>query len=60
VLPLRWFAGGVSAKVKTIVQDDVSALHHAVAHARGDLASAVAGPAVIVGYLLWADWRLRC
>ncbi|MGW1209256.1 ABC transporter ATP-binding protein [Streptomyces sp. NPDC002499] len=58
VLPLGWFAGGVSAKVKTTVQDDVGALHHAVAHARGDLAAAVAGPAVIGVYLLWADWRL--
>jgi ABC-type multidrug transport system fused ATPase/permease subunit len=58
VLPLRWFAGGVSAAVKTTVQDDVSALHHAVAHARGDLASAVTGPVVIVGYLMWVDWRL--
>lgn len=57
-LPLRWFAGGVSARVKTTVQDDVSQLHHAVAHARGDLASAVAGPAVITAYLLVADWRL--
>ena len=58
VLPLRWFAGGVSAKVKTVVQDDVAALHHSVAHAPGDLAAAIAGPAVIVGYLAWADWRL--
>ncbi|WP_210587015.1 ABC transporter ATP-binding protein [Streptomyces sp. GESEQ-35] len=58
VLPLGWFAGGVSAKVKTTVQDDVGALHHAVAHARGDLAAAVAGPLVIGAYLLWADWRL--
>ncbi|MDH6214343.1 ABC transporter ATP-binding protein [Streptomyces pseudovenezuelae] len=58
VLPLGWFAGGVSAKVKTTVQDDVGSLHHAVAHARGDLAAAVAGPAVIGVYLLWADWRL--
>jgi ABC-type multidrug transport system fused ATPase/permease subunit len=58
VLPLHWFAGGVSAKVKTTVQDDVAALHHAVAHARGDLAAAVTGPAVIAGYLLWVDWRL--
>nr|WP_188279787.1 ABC transporter ATP-binding protein [Streptomyces sp. CBMA29] len=58
VLPLSWFAGGVSARVKTTVQDDVNALHHAVAHARGDMAAAVAGPAVIVGYLLYADWRL--
>ncbi|MZD05767.1 hypothetical protein GTW43_11810 [Streptomyces sp. SID5785] len=58
VLPLGWFAGGVSARVKTTVQDDVGALHHAVAHARGDLAAAVAGPAVIAGYLLTADWRL--
>ncbi|MDT7567240.1 MAG: ATP-binding cassette, subfamily bacterial IrtA/YbtP [Pseudonocardiales bacterium] len=58
VLPLHWFAGGVSAKVTTTVQDDVAALHHAVAHARGDLAAAVTGPAVIAGYLLWVDWRL--
>jgi len=58
VLPLHWFAGGVSGRVKTTVQDDVSALHHAVAHARGDLASAVTGPVVIVGYLTWVDWRL--
>ncbi|MFI6347596.1 ABC transporter ATP-binding protein [Streptomyces sp. NPDC050560] len=58
VLPLGWFAGGVSAKVKSTVQDDVSALHHAVAHARGDMAAAVTGPLVIAVYLLWADWRL--
>lgn len=57
-LPLHWYAGGVSAKVKTIVQDDVAALHHAVAHSRGDLAAAVTGPAVISGYLLAVDWRL--
>lgn len=57
-LPLSWYAGGVSAKVKTTVQDDVSALHHAVAHARGDLAAAVAGPLVISVYLLAVDWRL--
>jgi ATP-binding cassette subfamily B protein IrtA len=57
-LPLHWYAGGVSAKVKGVVQDDVSALHHAVAHARGDLAAAVTGPVVIAGYLLWVDWRL--
>lgn len=58
VLPLHWFAGGVSAKVKTTVQDDVAALHHAVAHAKGDLASAVVGPLIIAGYLLLLDWRL--
>jgi ABC-type multidrug transport system fused ATPase/permease subunit len=57
-LPLHWYAGGVSAKVKNVVQDDVSALHHAVAHARGDLAAAVTGPVVIADYLLWVDWRL--
>lgn len=57
-LPLTWFAGGVSARVRATVQDDVATLHHAVAHARGDLAEAVAGPAVVVGYLLWVDWPL--
>ncbi|MBB4683087.1 ABC transporter ATP-binding protein [Amycolatopsis jiangsuensis] len=58
LLPLSWFAGGVSAKVRTTVQDDVSALHHAVAHARGELAAAVTGPVVIVGYLFATEWRL--
>jgi ATP-binding cassette subfamily B protein len=57
-LPLSWFAGGVSARVRTTVQDDVATLHHAVAHARGDLASAVAAPVVVLGYLGRLDWRL--
>lgn len=57
-LPLSWFAGGVSARVRTAVQDDVAALHHAVAHARGDLASAIAGPVVVTAYLAWLDWPL--
>lgn len=57
-LPLSWFAGGVSARVRTTVQDDVATLHHAVAHARGDLASAVAAPVVVLSYLGWLDWRL--
>ncbi|MEV0838102.1 hypothetical protein AB0I55_00960 [Actinocatenispora sera] len=47
----RWVAG----RVRTPVQDDVAALHHAIVHARGELYSAVAGPAVIVRYLLWTD-----
>ena len=57
-LPLGWFAGGVSGRVKATVVDDVDTLHHAVAHARGDLASAVAGPLAVVAYLAWVDWRL--
>ncbi|MCK9923867.1 ABC transporter ATP-binding protein/permease [Frankia sp. AgPm24] len=57
-LPLSWFAGGVSGQVRAVVQDDVAALHHAVAHARADLAAAIAGPLVVVGYLLWVDWPL--
>ncbi|CUU56789.1 ATP-binding cassette, subfamily B [Parafrankia irregularis] len=57
-LPLSWFAGGVSARVRSTVQDDVGSLHHAVAHARADLASAVAGPTVVIIYLLWVDWTL--
>ncbi|NJP46753.1 ABC transporter ATP-binding protein [Actinacidiphila epipremni] len=57
-LPLAWFAGGVSARVRTTVQDDVATLHHAVAHSRGDLAAAVTAPVVVLGYLAWLDWRL--
>jgi len=58
VLPLGWFGGGVSARVKTTVQDDVSALHHSVAHAAPESAAAVTGPVVIGGYLLWTNWPL--
>ncbi|WP_344868147.1 ABC transporter ATP-binding protein [Amycolatopsis ultiminotia] len=58
VLPLSWFAGGVSAKVRATVQDDVSALHHAIAHAKEEMAAAVTGPAVIALYLFATDWRL--
>nr|WP_269327300.1 ABC transporter ATP-binding protein [Kineosporia mesophila] len=57
-LPLSAFSGGVSGPVRTTVQDDVATLHHAVAHARGDLAAAIAGPAVVLVYLFWADARL--
>ncbi|HEY3684649.1 MAG TPA: ABC transporter ATP-binding protein [Streptosporangiaceae bacterium] len=57
-LPLGWFAGGVAARVKTTVEDDVAALHHAVAHAPGDMGAAIAGPVVAGAYLLYVDWRL--
>ena len=57
-VPLGWFDDRGSGRVKQVVQDDVTAMHHVVAHALLDIASAVVTPLLITGYLLWADWRL--
>ncbi|WP_082376119.1 ABC transporter ATP-binding protein [Nocardiopsis sp. NRRL B-16309] len=57
-LPLAWLDRHGSGRVKRVVQDDVSTLHHLVAHALLDLVGAVVTPLAAFGYLLWVDWRL--
>lgn len=48
---LRWFEGRHSGEVKKAVQDDVSAMHHLVAHASLDIIAALALPVVSLAYL---------
>ena len=57
-VPLGWFTERTAGQVKKALQDDVTALHHAVAHSYTDLTSAIVTPLVGLGYLLWVDWRL--
>lgn len=57
-LPLGWFKDRRSAEVKTIVQDDVAALHYIVTHVVSDLVSAIVTPVIILIYLFSVDWRL--
>ena len=57
-VPLGWFTERSSGRVKRVLQDDVHALHHLVAHALNDLVAAVVAPLVAIGYLCWVDWRL--
>ncbi|WP_432124573.1 ABC transporter ATP-binding protein [Streptomyces sp. C10-9-1] len=57
-VPLGWFGRRSSGRVKTAVQDEVSALHTLVAHAANDFVGASVTPVAVLVYLFWADWRL--
>jgi ATP-binding cassette subfamily B protein len=56
--PLGWFGVQTSGRIKQGMQDDVSGLHHFVAHSFTDLAAAVTTPVVVYAYLFLLDWRL--
>ncbi len=47
-----------SGRVTQAMEDDVAALHHLVAHALLDVASAAATVLAVYGYLFALDWRL--
>ena len=57
-LPLGWFTNRKAADVKTLVGDDVAALHYVVTHSVLDLVAAVVTPVVALGYLFAVQWRL--
>ncbi|SPT63856.1 Iron import ATP-binding/permease protein IrtA [Actinomadura madurae] len=57
-VPMGWFTDRGSGRVKRVLQDDVHAVHHLVAHALNDLVGAVVTPVAILAYLFWVDWRL--
>ncbi|WP_433192818.1 ABC transporter ATP-binding protein [Nocardia sp. CA-107356] len=57
-VPLGWFSGRNSGSVKKIVQDDVAAMHHLIAHSMLELTSAVVLPVTALIYLFWVDWRM--
>lgn len=57
-LPLGWFTNRKAADVKTLVGDDVAALHYLVTHSVLDLVAAVVTPVVTLGYLFAVQWRL--
>ncbi|QOC95307.1 ABC transporter ATP-binding protein [Micromonospora craniellae] len=56
--PLGWFTDTSAGRVKQGMQDDVTALHHLVAHSYAELAGAVATPIAAYAYLFVVDWRL--
>lgn len=58
VVPLGWFGGHTSGRVKKAAQDDVSTMHHLVAHSITDLTAAVVVPVVTLAYLMVVDWRM--
>ncbi|MDG4765270.1 ABC transporter ATP-binding protein [Solwaraspora sp. WMMD406] len=56
--PLGWFTDTSAGRVKQGMQDDVTALHHLVAHSYAELAGAVVTPIAAYAYLFFIDWRL--
>lgn len=57
-VPLGWFTTHSAGEVKKALQDDVTALHHAVGHSYTNMTSAIVTPLVALGYLFYVDWRL--
>lgn len=57
-IPLGWFTDRNSGLVKKAVQDDVSSLHHLVAHAVLEITGAVTAPVIVLVYLVLVDWRM--
>lgn len=57
-LPLGWFARRRTVDVKSLVSDDVAALHYVVTHAVLDLVAAVVAPVATLVYLFYVQWRL--
>lgn len=57
-LPLGWFDQRTSGTVRKLVENDVVALHQLVAHAIGDVVTAVTVPAVSLVYLFVVQWQL--
>lgn len=56
--PLAWFTATSSGRIKQGMQDDVTAIHHLVAHAWLNVANAGATMLFVFGYLLWVDWHM--
>ncbi|GAA2781063.1 ABC transporter ATP-binding protein [Crossiella cryophila] len=57
-VPLGWFGSRNSGVVKKALQDDVTAMHHLVAHSLLDLTAGIVTPVAALGYLFWVDWRM--
>ncbi|SUD49388.1 Iron import ATP-binding/permease protein IrtA [Nocardia otitidiscaviarum] len=57
-VPLGWFDDRGAGDVRKAVGDDVTALHHLVAHAALEIVNALVVPLVCLVYLFWVDWRM--
>lgn len=57
-VPLGWFSKKGSGELKKVLDDDIEDMHHLVAHAGLDVASAVGLPLAALVYLVTVDWRM--
>ena len=57
-VPLGWFTENSSGEVKKAAGDNISTLHHLIAHTALEVTSAIVAPLTALVYLLTVDWRL--
>ncbi|MCK0440177.1 ABC transporter ATP-binding protein/permease [Gordonia alkaliphila] len=57
-LPLAWFLSRRRVRLRTLVHDDVNALHYLVTHAVVDVVVTVVTPLAMLGYLFTVNWTL--
>lgn len=57
-LPLGWFMPRRRTGLRTLVHDDVNALHYLVTHAVVDVVVTVVTPLAMLGYLFTVNWTL--
>ncbi|GAC66924.1 ABC transporter ATP-binding protein [Gordonia soli] len=57
-VPLGWFAGVGSGRVKRALTNDLEEMHEVIAHALGQLTGAVTVMVVGIGYLAFVDLRM--
>lgn len=56
--PLNWFTSTNSGRVRKALQDDISTVHHLIAHQPVDGTVAVVMPVALMAYAFTIDWRL--
>lgn len=57
-LPLGYFTRRNSGQIKKIMSEDVERIELFVAHHIPDITAAVVFPLLLIGYMLYTDWRL--
>ncbi|KGI40490.1 ABC transporter ATP-binding protein [Clostridium tetani] len=57
-LNMGFFTGNTIGNVKKTINEDIEKLENFIAHQIPDLSSAVVAPIIIIGYLLYLNWKL--
>ncbi|WP_291580574.1 ABC transporter ATP-binding protein [Clostridium sp. UBA6640] len=57
-LNMGFFTGHTLGEVKKTINEDIEKLENFIAHQIPDLSSAAVTPIIIIGYLIYLDWRL--
>lgn len=57
-LNMGFFKGHTIGEIKKTINEDIEKLENFIAHQIPDLASAVVTPVIVLGYLLYLNWKL--